>query len=177
MKLQKYKRTLYVYRNHGMVRIIKLLNFNINILCEARNGGRAKPQTVVVLSLIYWFREWTTQQKYCFAPNEIGIYLIVCPHIPCASPLFTHNYAYFKGHHGDKGAAIADLILPGASYTEKNATYVNTEGRAQQTRQAATPPGLAREDWKIVRALSEVLVRVLIVLWFACVICEDSQKN
>ena len=91
--------------------------------------------------------------------------------------MFTHNYAYFKGHHGDKGAAIADLILPGASYTEKNATYVNTEGRAQQTRQAATPPGLAREDWKIVRALSEVLVRVLIVLWFACVICEDSQKN
>lgn len=63
----------------------------------------------------------------------------------------------FPGHHGDKGAAIADLILPGASYTEKNATYVNTEGRSQQTRQAATPPGLAREDWKIVRALSEVV--------------------
>ena len=70
--------------------------------------------------------------------------------------MFTYNYAYCAGHHGDKGAAIADLILPGASYTEKNATYVNTEGRAQQTRQAATPPGLAREDWKIVRALSEV---------------------
>ena len=51
---------------------------------------------------------------------------------------------------------LADVILPGAAYTEKNATYVNTEGRAQRTRLAVTPPGMAREDWKIVRALSEV---------------------
>ena len=51
---------------------------------------------------------------------------------------------------------IADVILPGAAYTEKMATYVNTEGRAQQTRVAVTPPGMAREDWKIIRALSEV---------------------
>lgn len=51
---------------------------------------------------------------------------------------------------------MADVILPGAAYTEKTATYVNTEGRAQQTRLAVTPPGMAREDWKIVRALSEV---------------------
>lgn len=61
------------------------------------------------------------------------------------------------GHHGDVGAPIADVILPGAAYTEKSATYVNTEGRAQQTKVAVTPPGLAREDWKIIRALSEVL--------------------
>ena len=60
------------------------------------------------------------------------------------------------GHHGDQGVYLADVILPGAAYTEKNATYVNTEGRAQRTRLAVTPPGMAREDWKIVRALSEV---------------------
>lgn len=65
------------------------------------------------------------------------------------------------GHHGDAGAAIADVILPGAAYTEKQATYVNTEGRAQQTLVAVTPPGLAREDWKILRALSEVLGKPL----------------
>lgn len=65
-------------------------------------------------------------------------------------------FIIYQGHHGDKGASIADVILPGASYTEKNATYVNTEGRSQQTRQAATPPGLSREDWKIIRALSEI---------------------
>ena len=60
------------------------------------------------------------------------------------------------GHHGDRGVYLADAILPGAAYTEKNATYVNTEGRSQQTRVAVTPPGMAREDWKIIRALSEV---------------------
>lgn len=65
---------------------------------------------------------------------------------------------FFTGHHGDVGAPIADVILPGAAYTEKSATYVNTEGRAQQTKVAVTPPGLAREDWKIIRALSEVFV-------------------
>ena len=51
---------------------------------------------------------------------------------------------------------MADVVLPGSAYTEKTVTYVNTEGRAQQTRQAVTPPGMAREDWKIIRALSEV---------------------
>ncbi|NXM20511.1 NDUS1 oxidoreductase, partial [Ploceus nigricollis] len=61
----------------------------------------------------------------------------------------------YQGHHGDVGAPMADIILPGAAYTEKAATYVNTEGRAQQTRVAVTPPGMAREDWKIIRAVSE----------------------
>jgi NADH dehydrogenase/NADH:ubiquinone oxidoreductase subunit G len=53
---------------------------------------------------------------------------------------------------------MADAVLPGAAYTEKQASYVNTEGRAQQTLVAVTPPGLAREDWKIIRALSEVYI-------------------
>lgn len=65
-------------------------------------------------------------------------------------------FVIYQGHHGDKGAEIADLILPGAAYTEKQATYVNMEGRAQQTIAALTPPGMARVDWKIIRALSEV---------------------
>ncbi|KAI1899020.1 hypothetical protein AGOR_G00078380 [Albula goreensis] len=62
----------------------------------------------------------------------------------------------YQGHHGDVGAPMADVILPGAAYTEKYATYVNTEGRAQQTRVAVTAPGMAREDWKILRAISEL---------------------
>lgn len=63
----------------------------------------------------------------------------------------------YQGHHGDAGATIADIVLPGSAYTEKQATYVNAEGRAQHTLAAVTAPGLAREDWKIVRALSEVI--------------------
>lgn len=51
---------------------------------------------------------------------------------------------------------MADIILPGAAYTEKNGTYVNTEGRSQHTKLAVTPPGMARDDWKIIRAVSEV---------------------
>uniref|UniRef100_A0A3Q1FM77 NADH-ubiquinone oxidoreductase 75 kDa subunit, mitochondrial n=1 Tax=Acanthochromis polyacanthus TaxID=80966 RepID=A0A3Q1FM77_9TELE len=62
----------------------------------------------------------------------------------------------YQGHHGDVGAPMADIILPGAAYTEKCGTYVNTEGRAQQTKVAVTPPGMAREDWKIIRAISEL---------------------
>uniref|UniRef100_A0A0K8TL41 NADH-ubiquinone oxidoreductase 75 kDa subunit, mitochondrial n=1 Tax=Tabanus bromius TaxID=304241 RepID=A0A0K8TL41_TABBR len=70
-------------------------------------------------------------------------------------------FVVYIGHHGDAGATIADAVLPGAAYTEKQATYVNTEGRSQQTLVAVTPPGMAREDWKIIRALSEVLGKPL----------------
>jgi len=70
-------------------------------------------------------------------------------------------FVIYQGHHGDVGAEIADVILPGAAYTEKQATYVNTEGRAQQTLAALTPPGMARVDWKIIRAISEVLGETL----------------
>merc|ERR1711973_486654 len=70
-------------------------------------------------------------------------------------------FVVYQGHHGDKGAEIADLILPGAAYTEKQGTYVNTEGRAQQTLPALNPPGMARVDWKIIRAISEVLGETL----------------
>lgn len=66
-------------------------------------------------------------------------------------------FVVYQGHHGDKGAQIADIVLPGAAYTEKNATYVNTEGRVQLTRAATSLPGAARIDWKIIRAASEFL--------------------
>lgn len=66
-------------------------------------------------------------------------------------------FVVYIGSHGDEGASMADAVLPGAAYTEKQATYVNTEGRAQQTLVAVSPPGMAREDWKILRALSEVV--------------------
>ena len=63
-------------------------------------------------------------------------------------------FVVYQGSHGDAGAMRADVILPGAAYTEKSATYVNLEGRAQQTAKAAFAPGEAKEDWAILRALS-----------------------
>ena len=65
------------------------------------------------------------------------------------------TFVIYQGHHGDKGASVADVILPAAAYTEKSGTYVNTEGRVQRGLKAASPPGEAKEDWKILRALSE----------------------
>ena len=66
-------------------------------------------------------------------------------------------FIVYQGSHGDAGAHHADVILPGAAYTEKEGTYVNFEGRVQQAGRAAFPPGEAREDWTILRALSDVL--------------------
>jgi NADH-quinone oxidoreductase subunit G len=66
-------------------------------------------------------------------------------------------FIVYQGSHGDRGARLADVILPGAAYTEKSGTYVNTEGRVQMTERAVFPPGDAREDWTIIRALSERL--------------------
>ncbi|KAK8077933.1 hypothetical protein PG996_004103 [Apiospora saccharicola] len=66
-------------------------------------------------------------------------------------------FIVYQGHHGDRGAQIADVVLPAAAYTEKAGTYVNTEGRVQMTRAATSLPGAARTDWKIIRAASEFL--------------------
>jgi NADH-quinone oxidoreductase subunit G len=66
-------------------------------------------------------------------------------------------FVVYQGTHGDRGAHRADVILPGATYAEKSGTYVNTEGRVQMGNRAAFPPGEAREDWSILRALSDVL--------------------
>src|SRR5713226_5229218 len=70
-------------------------------------------------------------------------------------------FAVYIGTHGDRAAHRADVILPGAAYPEKSAIYVNTEGRVQMAGRASFPPGDAREDWAILRALSAVLGRKL----------------
>jgi NADH-quinone oxidoreductase subunit G len=70
-------------------------------------------------------------------------------------------FVVYLGTHGDVGAHRADVILPGAAYTEKSGTWVNTEGRVQRGERAAFPPGDAREDWAILRALSAVLGKTL----------------
>ncbi|MBI1300481.1 MAG: NADH-quinone oxidoreductase subunit G [Alphaproteobacteria bacterium] len=65
------------------------------------------------------------------------------------------TFVVYIGHHGDHGAQRADVILPSAAYTEKDGLYVNTEGRPQLAKRAVHPPGEAKEDWAILRALSE----------------------
>jgi len=81
------------------------------------------------------------------------LFLLGADEIEVAPGAFT----VYIGTHGDRGAHRADVILPGAAYTEKSALYVNTEGRVQMAARAAFPPGDAREDWAILRALSDVV--------------------
>jgi NADH-quinone oxidoreductase subunit G len=71
------------------------------------------------------------------------------------------TFVVYIGTHGDRGAHRADVILPAAAYTEKSAIYVNTEGRVQMSGRAAFPPGEAREDWAVIRALSEAMGKKL----------------
>jgi NADH-quinone oxidoreductase subunit G len=74
---------------------------------------------------------------------------------------FAGSFKVYVGHHGDKGAAAADVVLPGAAFSEKHGIHVNLEGRVQYSEKAVDPPGDAREDWSIFRALSEALGRPL----------------
>ena len=71
------------------------------------------------------------------------------------------SFVIYQGHHGDKGAHIADVILPGTAYTEKSGLYVNMEGRVQMANRAVSPKGDAKEDWAILRAISAKVDRVL----------------
>ena len=70
-------------------------------------------------------------------------------------------FVIYLGSHGDAGAHRADVVLPGAAYTEKSATWVNTEGRVQRSHLAVFPPGEAKEDWKVIRALSDAVGKPL----------------
>lgn len=88
-----------------------------------------------------------------------AVYLLDADEIDTAK--LNDAFVIYQGHHGDAGAHCADVILPGAAYTEKSGTYVNTEGRVQVARLAVFPPGDAREDWTIIRALSDALGKSL----------------
>ena len=67
------------------------------------------------------------------------------------------SFNIYIGSHGDKGSEMANVVLPGATFYEKSATYVSTEGRVETTRHSALPPYLSRDDWEIIRAISEVV--------------------
>ncbi len=68
-----------------------------------------------------------------------------------------NEFVIYQGSHGDKGAEIADIILPGAAYTEQSAHYTNLEGKVQKAYKASYPPGEAKEDWQIINELAEIM--------------------
>lgn len=102
---------------------------------------------------------FTSREGFDLGKVEL-VYLLGADEFPM-DYINPNAFVIYQGHHGDAGANRADVILPGAAYTEKNGTYVNMEGRVQMARKAVEPPGEAREDWKIIRALSAYLGRQL----------------
>ena len=68
-----------------------------------------------------------------------------------------NEFIIYQGSHGDKGAEIADIILPGAAYTEQNGYYTNLEGKLQKAYKASYPPGDAKEDWQIINEIAEIM--------------------
>jgi NADH-quinone oxidoreductase subunit G len=89
------------------------------------------------------------------AGNLDVLYLLGVDEFDVRASVSEKTFVIYQGSHGDQGASRADVILPGAAYTEKDGLYVNLEGRVQMAKKAVAPPGDAREDWKILRALSE----------------------
>jgi NADH-quinone oxidoreductase subunit G len=128
--------------------------FNVLHRASARVGGLdlgfvPGPGGKDVQGILESARKWDIEVVYLLGADEID------------AAQLGNAFVIYQGHHGDAGANRADVILPGAAYTEKNAIYVNTEGRAQNAVQAVSPPGEAREDWKIIRALSGVVGKTL----------------
>ena len=101
----------------------------------------------------------STQEILAQASNLDLVYLLAADELDTSA--LKETFVVYQGHHGDAGASVADVILPGAAYTEKSGTYVNTEGRVQQGKRVVFPPGQAREDWKIIRALSQRVGKTL----------------
>jgi len=128
--------------------------FNVLQTAAARMAGLAMeftpaPGGKATAAILEGCRNHSIQAVYLLGVDEID------------PNKFGDAFVIYQGHHGDKGASRADVILPGCAYTEKNALYVNVEGRVQAARRAVAPPGEAREDWKIIRSLSEVLGQCL----------------
>lgn len=86
------------------------------------------------------------------------LYLLGADEFNARADIGWQTFVIYQGHHGDQGAERADVILPGSAYTEKDGLYVNMEGRIQEAWQVVYPPGNAKEDWKVIRALSEYVL-------------------
>ena len=103
----------------------------------------------------YFDNDYSLQLKKHIDKNKPVVFLMGLDEIE--SSLLKNAYVVYLGHHGDKAASIADVILPTPAYTEKASTYMNIEGRVIQTNKCHNPLGEAREEWKIFRVLSDLI--------------------
>lgn len=144
------------------IKLSKLIADKYNFIQENWNGFNVLQRSAAIVGgLDIGFIPANEDYNVDSILNEVEegkiklVYLLGADEIDVAK--LKNSFVIYQGHHGDKGAHIADVILPGAAYTEKNATYVNLEGRPQHTYQAVAAPGLARVDWQIICDLATSL--------------------
>lgn len=125
--------------------------FNVLHRAAARVGG---------LDLGFVPQEGGQSASQMLAGGVDALWLLGADEIDAAK-IPANTFVIYQGHHGDRGAARADVILPGSTYLEKPGLYVNLEGRVQEAARAIFPPGEAREDWAIIRAFSDVVGKAL----------------
>jgi NADH-quinone oxidoreductase subunit G len=120
----------------------------LNILHQNASSVGAIYLNLLKLNFLDKLNDDTSKVVYLLGADEIKV-----------KPV--NKFIIYQGTHGGINSKIADVILPGAAYTEKQGLYVNTEGRVQDANKASFPPGDAKEDWKILRALSDVFKKTI----------------
>ncbi|CCJ28353.1 unnamed protein product [Pneumocystis jirovecii] len=140
----------FIYETIG-----KFINKNKNIFLTSEWNGYNVLQRVASRNAAYDIGFVTSSPKTVSVRPKF-IYLLGADEF-AAKDIPEDSFVVYQGHHGDLGAQYADVILPSCAYTEQSGTYVNLEGRTQITQAAINSPGVARENWKIIRALSEYL--------------------
>ncbi len=134
---------------HGLLREVAE---KLGVIKEGWNGFNVLHNAASRMAALEM--EFTPARPFDLADMGL-VYLLGVDNQETIDSINPHSFVIYQGHHGDAGAHRADIILPGAAYTEKDGIYMNTEGRAQRGRRAVFPPGGAREDWSIIRALSD----------------------
>lgn len=148
-----------IMKNANFLTYIKNIQKFVKIKNSAWNGFNVMHNNAgAVAAYNLGIKSYTnfTYEKHDF------VYLVGVDNENTVNNIRCHSdYIVYQGHHGDVGAMVSDLILPGSAYTEKTALFVNMEGRPQNTKLAFYPPGDSREDWKILCALGKFLGVVL----------------
>ena len=133
---------------HGLVRDTAE---SLGVIQEGWNGFNVLHTAASRMAAL----EMEFSRNKSFDVSDVGlIYLLGVDNMETLENINHQSFVIYQGHHGDAGAHRADIVFPGAAYTEKDGIYMNTEGRVQRARKATFPPGEAKEDWTILRALS-----------------------
>ncbi|MCA9802548.1 MAG: 30S ribosomal protein S2, partial [Cyanobacteria bacterium HKST-UBA02] len=141
----------YIYGERNGIYIIDLEQTSraLDKACDFLRKAASERKNVVFAGILEGCASRDIEVVYNLGADEID------------ASKFSGAFVVYQGHHGDIGARYADVIFPGAAYTEENAIFVNTEGRAQMARRAHFPLGEARENWAIIRALSDRVGKTL----------------